>query len=138
MTPSPSKHPDDPSHSSPNKPIQHVRRGGVQAAIWKNAGQRGPYYSVTIDKRYRDEQGEWQTSYAFGRDQLLVDSRVAELAFHAIHEMQRTDREQEEQAGADRLRGRSAPPAPPPHSAPPQRSSGSSSGSAQSGRSRSR
>ncbi|MCC6971106.1 MAG: hypothetical protein IT434_12905 [Phycisphaerales bacterium] len=82
----------DDHDTAGNKPVQHVRRGGVQAAIWKNTGRRGSYFAVTFERRYKDEHDEWRTSHAFGRDQLLVLAKVAEVAFHAIHELQREER----------------------------------------------
>ncbi|MFN0011740.1 MAG: hypothetical protein ACKVS8_08880 [Phycisphaerales bacterium] len=75
-----------------NKPVQHIRRGSVQAAIWKNAAKTGPFYTTSLERRYRDKSGEWKTTHAFGRDELLVLAKVADLAHSAIHDLQQADR----------------------------------------------
>ena len=38
-----------------NQPIDHVRVGAVQAAIWQNTDRNQvPRYNVTIERLYRD------------------------------------------------------------------------------------
>lgn len=77
-----------------NKPIEEVRLGCVKAAIWKNVVDQGnssrPIYNVTLQRLYRDGEGKWQSAESFGRDDLLVLSKVAERAFERIHELQQS------------------------------------------------
>lgn len=88
-----------------NKPVQHIRRSSVQAAIWKNAGKDdGAFYTVTIERRYRDKSGEWKTTHAFGRDELLIVAKVADLANSAIHELQAADRTASTSRAPDRTK----------------------------------
>jgi hypothetical protein len=75
-----------------NKPIQEVRIGNIKAAIWQNQTDNGLRFNVTFQRIYRDDQGKWQSTDSFSRDDLLVLARVAERTFDAIHEMQQ-DRE---------------------------------------------
>ena len=76
------------------KPVRHVRRANVQAAIWRNANGTGVYYSVTFERRYRDDANTWHATQSFGRDDVLVLAKVADLAHDAIHELQEAEREQ--------------------------------------------
>ena len=51
------------------KPVRRFKAGSVSAAIWaaqvdKN-GRTVTRYSVRIEKRYRDREGNFQTSHTF-------------------------------------------------------------------------
>ena len=51
------------------KPIKKYQAGGVSAAVWKNTvetngGKTATVYSVTLDRRYKDGDGNWQSSSA--------------------------------------------------------------------------
>ncbi|MFO0834384.1 MAG: hypothetical protein U0638_05390 [Phycisphaerales bacterium] len=75
------------------KPIRHVRRGMIQAAVWKNQSDGGTvFYTTTFERLYLDEQGAWKHTQGFSRDDLLLLGRVAELALDEIFELQETDR----------------------------------------------
>ncbi len=45
------------------QPVKKIVVGGIQAAIWENSGRDGkPFYSVSLDKRYKDSNNEWKSS----------------------------------------------------------------------------
>jgi len=80
--------------TNPTKPIDRVRYGSVQAAIWKNQDAEGrARYNATYERSYKDGDGNWQTTGSFSRDDSLVLAKVAEQAFARIHELQAKDRE---------------------------------------------
>jgi hypothetical protein len=79
------------------KPIHTIRLGTVQAAIWSNAGQHGPFYNVTFERRYRDAKEEWQSSASFGRDDLLLLAKIADEAHSFIFNRQASERNGNEQ-----------------------------------------
>jgi hypothetical protein len=60
--------------------VQEVRIGSIKAAIWANEGNQGVFYNVTLCRVYKDQQRGWQTASTFGRDDLLVVAKVADLA----------------------------------------------------------
>lgn len=74
------------------KPVHTVRLGSIQAAIWSNPGQHGPIYNVTLERSFRDGEGQWQTSQSFGRNDLLVVAKVADAAHSFICERQASAR----------------------------------------------
>lgn len=74
------------------KPAHTIRLGAIQAAIWANEGQHGPFFGVTIEKRFRDAEGQWQGSGSFNRDDLLVLAKVADCAHTYICERQSAER----------------------------------------------
>lgn len=87
------------------KPVHTIRVGSVQGAIWSNPGQHGTFYNVTIERRFRDAEEQWQSSGSFGRDDLLIVAKVADAAHTYICERQAEERAssagQKEQAAAN-------------------------------------
>lgn len=61
------------------KPIHEIRLGKVKAAIWRNETDNGPRFSVIIVRLYKVEGGDWESSSSFGRDELPLVSKVADL-----------------------------------------------------------
>lgn len=53
--------------SAKERPVKTFRAGGVAAAVWKHAGtgkdgQQIAFWSASLDKRYRDKEGKWESS----------------------------------------------------------------------------
>jgi hypothetical protein len=61
------------------KPVQEVRLGRVKAAIWANETENGLRHNVSLTRLYKDDDG-WKDSTSFGRDDLLLVAKVADLA----------------------------------------------------------
>lgn len=82
------------STNSSNKPVDRVRLGTIQAAIWRNTTDEGyARYGVTLERLYRDTNGDWQSTGSLGRDDLLPAGEVMKLAYHRVHELQTEDRQ---------------------------------------------
>jgi hypothetical protein len=60
------------------KPVHEVRLGRIKAAIWRNVAQNGYLYNVTIARLYKDGD-QWRDSSSFGRDDLPLVAKVADL-----------------------------------------------------------
>ena len=71
-----------PAPAPRNQPVHEVRLGGIKAAIWQNQTEAGVRYNVTFERLYNQE-GEWRSTGSFGRDDLLLLGKVADLA-HAV------------------------------------------------------
>lgn len=69
---------------SKNKPVHEVRLGVVKAAIWANETKHGIRHSVTLQRLYKDGD-DWKTTESFGRDELPLVSKVADLAHTWIY-----------------------------------------------------
>ena len=78
------------------KPVHEVRLGAIKAAVWKNETEGGPRYNVTFTRLYK-EADQWRTTESFGRDDLLLLGKVADVAHTWI-----CQQGQEEHAGANR------------------------------------
>jgi hypothetical protein len=52
--------------SAQNKPVQTIRYGSVKATIWRNDGEQGAFYTVTVSRSWRDKTtNEWHDSSSF-------------------------------------------------------------------------
>jgi hypothetical protein len=62
-------------------PVRTLRAGAlIYAKIWQRTTEKGTYYSVNFERRYKDAHDEWRTTHSFGKDDLL---QVAKLAGEA-------------------------------------------------------
>ena len=53
------------------KPEHKIQHRGIAVTIWKNDSKNGPFYSVTLSRRYK--QGEaWKDSHSYDEDDLLL------------------------------------------------------------------
>jgi len=62
-----------------NKPATELRIGNVKAAVWRNETEGGIRFNVTFSRSYRDAE-HWRSTDSFGRDDLLVVSKLADQA----------------------------------------------------------
>ena len=60
------------------KPVHEVRLGRIKAAIWRNDAPNGSLYNVTIVRLYKDGN-QWKDATSFGRDDLPLVAKVADL-----------------------------------------------------------
>ena len=67
------------------KPVHEIRLGAIKAAVWANETQNGVRHNVTLSRLYNDEE-EWKSSDSFGRDDLPVVAKVADMAHTWIHQ----------------------------------------------------
>jgi hypothetical protein len=76
-----------------NKPVHSIRLRNVRASIWANQTEQGVFYSVKITRFFKDAEGEWRNSDSFGRDDLLLASKAADLAHTWICEQLQASQE---------------------------------------------
>jgi hypothetical protein len=60
-----------------NKPVHSVRYRNLKAAIWRNEGQTGPFYSVSFSRSYRDGQDAWHDVNSFNANDLPMLAKLA-------------------------------------------------------------
>jgi len=66
-----------------NQPVHKIRHGAVSASIWRQETERGPLFTVSFQKSYKEGE-EWKHSTSFGRNDLLVLSLIATRSFEWI------------------------------------------------------
>ena len=60
-------------------PVHTIRLGLIKACVWENQTKSGQRHNVTIVRLYKNGD-VWKESTHFGRDDLLVVSKVADMA----------------------------------------------------------
>ena len=66
------------------KPVHEIRLGHIKASVWphfkvQEGGSATVWFSVTVVRLFRKED-QWHEASTFGRDDLLLVSKVADLA----------------------------------------------------------
>ena len=51
--------------ASHKKPFHTLRNGGMKAAIWLNDGIKGPFFSTTFSRSFKDRSGAWRNARSF-------------------------------------------------------------------------
>lgn len=73
-------------------PVAKFRAGQVSSAIWENEVQmaRGTVkiLKATIQRRYKDKGGTWQSSTSFSRNEIPLAIHCLQKAFEKIVEKQ--------------------------------------------------
>lgn len=74
------------------RPVHEVRLGRICGAVWQHeSGDGKPWFNVTLSRIYRDENDKWARSDSFGKYDLPLVIKVANLChdwlyFHAQDE----------------------------------------------------
>lgn len=68
-----------------DKPVHEIRLGKVKAAIWRNETESGTRFGVTFSRIYKTGEG-WESSSSFGRDELPLLGKVADMAHTWIYQ----------------------------------------------------
>jgi hypothetical protein len=70
-----------------NGPVHEIRIGLIRGTVWANQGENGPWHTVTFSRSYK-QGDEWKQASTSTRDDLLVVSKVADLAHTWVCEHQ--------------------------------------------------
>ncbi|MGB9069399.1 MAG: hypothetical protein WCC21_12600 [Candidatus Acidiferrales bacterium] len=76
-----------------NPPVAKVRVDLINASIWKNQTDKGTFYNVTFESRYRDGEGNWKSSHSYTANDLLALAKAADLAHTKIIELRNGEME---------------------------------------------
>jgi len=75
--------------SDKKKPIDVLRDGRSKASIWQNQGKKGDYYTVTLARTYKDEDGNLRDTKSLMQGDLLTQSELLKTAYHRVNELKR-------------------------------------------------
>ena len=72
-----------------HKPVKKFQAGGISAAVWTNKatlkdGRQIETLSVSLDRRYRDAEGNWQSSGSLKMNDLPKAILVLSKAYEHI------------------------------------------------------
>jgi len=66
-----------------NQPLARFRVGSISCALWENEiqvnGTAKTVLKASASRRYKDKNGDWQSSQSFGRSEIL-------LAIHCLRQ----------------------------------------------------
>jgi hypothetical protein len=81
--------------SDSKKPAARVSLHPVSAAIWRNENAKGDgaFYSVTLQRSYKDAEGKWKSSDSLNEGDLLLAAKVLDLAHTEIVKLRSSDRQ---------------------------------------------
>ena len=65
-------------------PIAKLRLGLIYANIWQRTTDEDAFYSVSFERRYKDAQGNWQSTHSYNADDLLLLAKLADQAHTEI------------------------------------------------------
>ena len=76
-------------------PVARFKAGEVSSALWENQvqvkGATVTMLKATVQRRYKDRNGEWQSSQSFGRNEIPLAIHCLQKAFEKIIELQSED-----------------------------------------------
>lgn len=90
-----------------DRPVKVIRIKNIRANIWANRLEGGAVvYNTTIDRLWKEDpetdgngrvvkEGQWQHSESFGRDDLLLVAKIADLAHSWIYNRLQDDRRED-------------------------------------------
>lgn len=78
-------------------PAHKIRIGSLQATIWRNAGDKGNWYSVQLTRGYKVDEG-WRETDNLGFDDLLAAAKLLDQAHTWITHQLEADRKGRKQS----------------------------------------
>ena len=73
------------STQTAKRPVHEVRLGRIKATIWENSTREGTRHNVSLCRIYKDGS-QWKDSTSFGRDDLPLVMKVADMAHTWVYE----------------------------------------------------
>ena len=77
------------ANNSAKRPVHEIRLGRIKAAIWENETREGIRHNVSLTRIYKDGES-WKDSTSFGRDDLPLVAKVADIAHSWVYENAKT------------------------------------------------
>ena len=74
------------------KPAHKIRHRGLAVTIWKNAGDNGPWFSVTPSRVYK-QGDEWREANSYDTEEVLVLAQLLEEAHQWIRAADQAERQ---------------------------------------------
>jgi hypothetical protein len=71
--------PDKSKTEKARKPAEKFRDGAIEVAVWRNESDKGPWFSVTTSRSYKQGE-EWKQSDNFGKDDILPLCKLLDQA----------------------------------------------------------
>jgi hypothetical protein len=72
------------------KPSRVLRSGAIRLSLWLHEGKNGKYHSCALQRRYKDEAGNWKSTPNFTEQDLLDVVAICSYAHQElrVHEVE--------------------------------------------------
>ncbi|MBI4143783.1 hypothetical protein HY486_00865 [Candidatus Woesearchaeota archaeon] len=67
-----------------NGPAKKFKAGAIRANVWKNIVENGEYYTVSLDRSYKDKEGNWKNTSTLRANDLPKATLVLGEAFKFV------------------------------------------------------
>lgn len=74
-----------------NRPADVIRDSNLKATLWRNEGDKGPYYATELARTYKDDEGNLRDTNSFIATDLLRVSELARKAYDRSAALRRED-----------------------------------------------
>ena len=78
------------------KPAARINLFPITASIWRKESDGRPFYSVSFQRSFKTESGEWHYSQSFGFRDLLLLAKAADQAHSEILRLRSMEPDEEE------------------------------------------
>lgn len=74
-----------------NKPANQLQCGNIEATIWQNVSDKGPFFATTFSRPFKDQSRAWRNGTSFGLNDLEALVTIAHNAkeWIALHVLKR-------------------------------------------------
>lgn len=80
------------------EPAFKRRLGRIRVAVWANQSEDSDtWYNVTINRLYKDSEGEWKDADSFRRDDLPIVIKAVDMAYDWIWSRQTANSDSSEE-----------------------------------------
>ena len=85
----------NPAAAPANGPVKTLRIGRLKATVWENGSEDRTFYNVTFARTYMGDDKKFRDTDSFGRDDLLLLSKLADQAHSFVCERMTAQRPEE-------------------------------------------
>ena len=96
---------NDQERSQLKQPLDTIRDGNLKASIWRNEGDKGPYFATTFTRTYKDKDGNLRDTNRFIDSDQLKIAELARKSYERTTELRREEFK-ERRTEQNRARGR--------------------------------
>ncbi len=75
--------------SENNKPVEVLRDGNLKAAVFRNEGEKGPFFSVSLSRTYTDERGQYHDSNVLSGTELLRGAELLRKSYDVSRDLKK-------------------------------------------------
>lgn len=88
---------DDNEQRTGRPPVDKFQEGPFKVSIWQNPSSKGDFRTATMERRYKDKEGQFQTSHSYNASDLEHMEKAAREARARITRWQEENRSPEVQ-----------------------------------------